>query len=85
MLENNARLEKAQRERQDRPRRRLRELISAAAQGDFSRHRMVEGGRNGFFLTLAQDLNTLLATTEEGYRKSRKFFGPLPRAISPNR
>ncbi len=68
VLENNARLEKAQREETRHAQEEVAELISAAAQGDFSR-RMVEGGRSGFFLTLAQDLNTLLATTEEGLQE----------------
>jgi methyl-accepting chemotaxis protein len=38
-------------------------MISAAARGDFSL-RLVDEGKQGFFLTLARDLNTLCATTE---------------------
>ena len=39
-------------------------MISAAARGDFSL-RLVDEGKEGFFLTLARDLNTLCATTEQ--------------------
>ncbi len=38
-------------------------LVGAAAQGDFSQ-RINENGKEGFFLKLAQDLNTLSGTTE---------------------
>ena len=65
VLENNARLEQDYRNATQRAQEEVGRLISAAARGDFSQ-RMVEADKEGFFRTLAQDLNTLSVTTERG-------------------
>ncbi len=65
MLAANARA-KAEAERIEREaQEEIAALISAAAQGDFSQ-RIDIRGKQGFFLTLAQDVNTLFETTEQG-------------------
>ena len=43
----------------------VKEVVSAAARGDFSR-RVDETGMRGFQLEIARDVNTLVATSEEG-------------------
>ena len=58
--------------RQERERQRVTQeaqqevacLISASARGDFSL-RLIEEGKDGFFLSLARDLNRLSSTTEQ--------------------
>ena len=58
--------------RQERERQRVTQeaqqevacLISASARGDFSL-RLIEEGKDGFFLSLARDLNTLSSTIEQ--------------------
>ncbi|MCB1889724.1 MAG: HAMP domain-containing protein [Rhodocyclaceae bacterium] len=65
MLAANARA-KAEAERIERAaQEEIAALIGAAARGDFSQ-RIDIGGKQGFFLTLAQDVNTLFETTEQG-------------------
>ena len=68
VLEGQARQEAAQREETRLAQEEVGVLIAAAARGDFSQ-RLAEAGRNGFFLTLAQDLNTLSTTTEQGLQE----------------
>jgi methyl-accepting chemotaxis protein len=65
VLENNARLEKENQRVSQQAQEEVARLINAASRGDFSQ-RMDEKGKDGFFLRLAQDLNTLSATTERG-------------------
>lgn len=52
------------------------QLISGAARGDFSL-RMPEQNKQGFFLTLARDLNTLCATTEHALQEAERVLSAL--------
>ncbi|MGB0126670.1 MAG: methyl-accepting chemotaxis protein [Rhodocyclaceae bacterium] len=64
-LENNALLEQRNRRVTQDAQEEVARLISAAAGGDYSQ-RIDETGKEGFFLDLAKDLNTLSATTQSG-------------------
>ncbi|QID17565.1 HAMP domain-containing protein [Nitrogeniibacter mangrovi] len=65
MLAANARA-KAEAERVERQaQEEIAALIGAAARGDFTQ-RIDVGGKDGFFLTLAEDVNSLMETTEQG-------------------
>ena len=49
-------------------------LVQAAAQGDFSQRLSAEG-KTGFFATLADGMNTLMATSEQGLSDVARLLG----------
>ncbi len=59
------------------------QLVQAAAAGDFSK-RVEEAGKEGFFLRLAKDLNSLVDTADRGLRDVSRMLGRWPRATSPS-
>ena len=63
VMEDNVRLERERQRVTQEAQQEVACLISAAARGDFSL-RLLETDKEGFFLALARDLNTLSATTE---------------------
>lgn len=63
VMEDNARQERERQRVTQEAQQEVAFLIGAAARGDFSM-RLVEEGKDGFFLSLARDLNTLSATIE---------------------
>jgi len=56
--------------------REIGRVIESAAAGDFS-SRITEEGKNGFFLKLAQEMNTLLETSEVGLNEVVRVLGAL--------
>lgn len=52
------------------------QLVQAAAAGDFSK-RVEESGKEGFFLRLAKDLNSLVDTADRGLRDVSRMLGAL--------
>jgi methyl-accepting chemotaxis protein len=54
----------------------LKEIVSAASAGDFSRRVSMEN-KDGFFLQLAQDLNGLLETSNTGLNEVSRVLGAL--------
>ncbi|MDU2879143.1 MAG: aerotaxis transducer Aer2, partial [Enterobacter sp.] len=52
------------------------QLVQAAAAGDFSK-RVEEAGKEGFFLRLAKDLNSLVDTADRGLRDVSRMLGAL--------
>ena len=64
-LEENERIKAQHLQVERQAQQEIAELIGAAARGDFSR-RIDVVGKEGFFRQLADDLNTLSATTENG-------------------
>jgi len=63
VMEDNARQERERQRVTQEAQQEVACLISAAARGDFSL-RLTEAGKDGFFLSLAKDLNTLSTTIE---------------------
>jgi len=63
VMEDNARQERERQRVTQEAQQEVAFLIGAAARGDFSL-RLVEEGKDGFFLSLARDLNTLSITIE---------------------
>jgi len=63
VMEENARAERERQRVTQEAQQEVACLIGAAARGDFSL-RLAEEGKEGFFRSLASDLNTLSATTE---------------------
>lgn len=54
------------------------DIVSAAAAGDFSR-RIEEGSKQGFFRTLAEGINRVVATSDAGLRDIARVLGALAR------
>ncbi len=52
------------------------EIVNAAAAGDFTR-RISLAGKDGFFLQLANDMNTLLATSETGINEVARVLAAI--------
>ncbi len=68
MLERNATEALALQQRERQAQHEIESLVSAAVNGDFSQ-RLAEDGKQGFFLKLAKDLNSLSATTGRGLQE----------------
>jgi methyl-accepting chemotaxis protein len=56
--------------------REVSSIVASAAAGDFS-NRVQVNGKEGFFLKLAEDLNKLLVTSEEGLNEVVRVLGAL--------
>ncbi|NQD95314.1 hypothetical protein HP532_21910, partial [Pseudomonas sp. CrR25] len=56
--------------------REVADLVNAAAEGDFTQ-RVGEAGKSGFFLNLANGLNLLMKTADQGLRDVVRVLGAL--------
>ena len=56
----------------------IKEVVAAAAQGDFSR-RVDEAGMQGFQMEIAHNVNTLVVTSEQGLTDLSRVLGALAR------
>ena len=84
MLEHNAQQALATQQREKQAQDEIEVLVSAAVNGDFSQ-RLSEAGKQGFFLQLAKDLNSLSATTGKGLEDVARVLNAVANGDLSNR